>query len=282
MTENISKEINFTEINHLFPLKNSPLVQCITNTVTVETMANALLYIGAKPVMADQALEFDDFFSQNDALLLNMGELSPDRIQNILLAAKKAQVTSTPFVVDLVGVSASSLRYDLAHQIGLFSPHVIKGNISEMRRFCDLPTTGRGVDASEADQGTAAIKEVAQAMLAYTRQHPETLLLATGPIDLIVSKDQIYGLENGVAQLDQFTGTGDIVGAMIAALIGAGHQADQATIAAVTYFNLCGEKAASTTQGLADFRQATLNHLSLLMQQKDWAKSIKGGLLAWT
>ena len=73
MTTITSKEINFSELNALFPLQSSPLVQCITNTVTVESVANALLYIGAKPVMADQALEFDDFFSQNDALLLNMG-----------------------------------------------------------------------------------------------------------------------------------------------------------------------------------------------------------------
>ena len=83
-----------------FPLVKSPLIQCLTNTVTVESVANALLYVGAAPVMADQAAEMEDFFNQNDGALINIGSLSPEKIRNILLAARTADETDTPFVLD--------------------------------------------------------------------------------------------------------------------------------------------------------------------------------------
>ena len=109
-----------------FPLAKSPLIQCLTNTVTVESVANALLYVGAAPVMADQAAEMEVFFNQNDGALINIGSLSPEKIRNILLAARTAEETDTPFVLDLVGVSDSPLRNDLAQEISASTPDVIK------------------------------------------------------------------------------------------------------------------------------------------------------------
>jgi len=35
----------------VFPLKQASLVHCITNNVTIETMANALLYVNAQPIL---------------------------------------------------------------------------------------------------------------------------------------------------------------------------------------------------------------------------------------
>lgn len=40
------------EFKQGFPLQGSALVDCLTNNVTIETMANSLLYVGAKPIMA--------------------------------------------------------------------------------------------------------------------------------------------------------------------------------------------------------------------------------------
>ena len=247
-----------------FPLAKSPLIQCLTNTVTVESVANALLYVGAAPVMADQAAEMEVFFNQNDGALINIGSLSPEKIRNILLAARTAEETDTPFVLDLVGVSASPLRNDLAQEISASTPDVIKGNLSEMRTFCGLGSTGRGVDAGADDQSEAALVELGQAMQEWVSDHAGTTLLATGPVDVVADASGIYYLKNGVDNLGRFTGTGDIVGALTTALLGAGQPVLDAVILAVSYFNLCGEKADATTRGLADFRQATLNNQSIL------------------
>lgn len=268
-------------VKEAFPLKKSPLIQCITNEITCESMANALLYIDAKPVMADDPREFAEFFSQNDGLLLNLGHLSERRQANLLAASDYAVKTMTPMVIDLVGVSATSLRYELGYQLLERQPQIVKGNISEMRRFCNLNNNGRGVDSSALDQEENALAELAAHMKQLAEKYPTTTFMATGEKDLVVSKEQSAVLENGVPELDRFTGTGDIVGAIACALLGVGMEAMQASIAALSYFNLCGEqaKANARTQGLADFRHETMNQLSLLMVNKSWHRDVKGKFL---
>lgn len=263
----------YAEAFTAFPLAKSPLVQCITNEITCESMANALLYVDAKPVMADDVREFSEFFQQNDAVLLNLGHISLEREQALIAASRFAAETGTPTVVDLVGVAATRLRFDLGRKLEEDRPSVIKGNISEMRKFAQLNSDARGVDAAATDQEEAALLELAAALQKRAATSGVTYL-ATGVNDLIVTSDTTLLLANGVPQLDRFTGTGDIVGALIAALLGSGQQPLAACLAAVSYFNRCGEKAASA-RGLADFRQQTLNNLSLLMEE-DWAEKVQG------
>ncbi|WP_265456575.1 hydroxyethylthiazole kinase [Enterococcus sp. HY326] len=279
--ENSRLEAYTNPLAEIFPLKKNPLVQCITNEITCESVANALLYIGAKPVMADDPREFADFFKQNDSLLLNLGHLSPEREANLLAAAAFSEKTETPMVIDLVGVSASQLRYDLAWQLMVHQPQIVKGNISELRRFCQLTSHGRGVDGSQLDQEMAALQELAAALQKVAQDYPETIFLATGVQDLLVTTKECLLLKNGVWQLDNFTGTGDIVGALAAAFLGS-ERSIMAALAAVTYFNLCGEAASQTLrapQALADFRQETLNQLALLKEQPLWFEKLKGSVL---
>lgn len=264
-------------VKNVFPLSKSPLIQCITNVITVESVVNALLYINAKPIMADDEKEFSEIFQQNDSLFLNLGHNSDERENVILAAAEYAQRSNTPYVIDLVGVAASSYRLQLAKKLLEHQPTIIKGNISEMRTFCGLASGARGVDSSSDDQTNSALHELISQMKELVKDHPELVLLATGRKDLVVSKNQAIFLTNGTSELDRFTGTGDIVGALITALLGVNLNPVQATICAVSYFNLCAEKAIKTTIGLANFRQETLNQLSLLMNQANWYEDIRGG-----
>ena len=91
----------------IFPLTTAPLIQCITNEITCESMANALLYIDAKPIMADDPREFPQLFQQTSALVLNLGHLSQEREQSLLAASDYARQVTKPTVVDLVGYGAS-------------------------------------------------------------------------------------------------------------------------------------------------------------------------------
>ena len=54
-------------------LERRPVVQCITNIVTVNDCANALLAAGASPTMAHHPEEMEDFAQTTDALVCNMG-----------------------------------------------------------------------------------------------------------------------------------------------------------------------------------------------------------------
>lgn len=256
----------------VFPLTKSPLVHCITNEITCETVANSLLYVNAKPVMADDPREFPEFFSQSDSLLLNLGHISPAREEALLLGARLAQEHQTPMVLDLVGVAATKLRYELAWKITGYRPQVIKGNFSEMRSFCGLPSSGRGVDGSPVDQTPAARQELAQAMKTVAKK-AQSVLLATGAVDLVTDGKAVFHLQNGVSQLDRFTGSGDLVGALIAALLGSGLPPFVSGVAAVSYLNIAGERAKDSV-GLGNFRSETLNQLSLLMEE-DWWQAIR-------
>ncbi|MFI3938468.1 hydroxyethylthiazole kinase [Vagococcus fluvialis] len=259
--------------------KQSPLIHCVTNEITCESMANALLYVNSKPIMADDPREFDELFQQTNSLLLNLGHLSPEREKQLIISSEYAKRFKTPTVIDVVGVSASSLRKKLALALMTNEPQVVKGNTSEMKKLVDLESHGRGVDGHASDQNQASLEKLSEKLKEYTSKYPETCFLATGETDVIVTKEATYFLKNGVPELDKITGTGDMVGALIASLLGQGETVETSLVIAVSYFNLCGEKAAQQVSQpipMSDFRNQLMNQLSTLLEEGKWWKDIKG------
>ncbi|MGL5685471.1 hydroxyethylthiazole kinase [Vagococcus fluvialis] len=259
--------------------QQSPLIHCVTNEITCESMANALLYVNSKPIMADDPREFDELFQQTNGLLLNLGHLSPEREKQLIISSEYAKRFKTPTVIDVVGVSASSLRKKLALSLMTNEPQVVKGNTSEMKKLVDLESHGRGVDGHASDQNQASLEKLSEKLKEYTLKYPETCFLATGETDVIVTREATYFLKNGVPELDKITGTGDMVGALIASLLGQGETVETSLVIAVSYFNLCGEKAAQQVSQpipMSDFRNQLMNQLSTLLEEEKWWKDIKG------
>lgn len=259
--------------------KASPLIQCITNEITCESMANALLYVNSKPIMADDPREFDELFRQTGGLVLNLGHLSIERETQLLTASQYAVVTNKPVVVDAVGVSATTLRKELALKLLDNHPTVMKGNASEMRSLCGLVSRGRGVDGHVSDQTKEALSELGEQLKLLSYDYPETSFLATGKIDVVASRGCVWYLDNGVPYLDQITGTGDIVGALIASLLSQTNTDSDAVIGAVSYFNICGERAlanCSTPVGMEAFRYHLFNELSYVYDTIPWWDDVRG------
>ena len=258
-----------------FPLQSSPLVNCITNQISIEMIANSLLYVGAKPIMAAHIEEQDEVIQAVDALFINLARLPHNEATHLVHAAKRANSHKKPVVVDLVGYGVSQFRNSIGDALVDLKPAVVKGNMSEMRAFCKLKSHGRGVDAGEEDTKSDRLEELIDALKDKTRTYENTVFLATGPVDIIVSKDHVVKLSNGVEYNGQFTGTGDTVGALVAANLGSGLHPVDACINGVSYFNICGEVAAEKSRGLNEFRFHLLNELSLL-KDTDWTKEVKG------
>ena len=126
----------------IFPLTTAPLIQCITNEITCESMANALLYIDAKPIMADDPREFPQMFQQTSALVLNLGHLSQEREQSLLAASDYARQVNKLTVVDLVGYGASDIRNEVGEKLVHNQPTVVKS--FRNADFCQLVSHGRG------------------------------------------------------------------------------------------------------------------------------------------
>lgn len=259
--------------------KDSPLVHCITNEITAESVANALLYVNSKPIMATDTREFSDIFKQSDALLLNLGHLSKVREEELITASEISVISQTPTVVDIVGINASSLRKELSFKLLKNEPKVVKGNTSELRALCGLKSSAKGVDGHVSDQSESAIKELILALKRLSDRYPNTCFLATGKTDVIVTPKHRFLLKNGVEELDKITGTGDVVGALIASLLAQKHSVQESLIAAVSYFNICGENALKKSQkqnGLEIFKSQLFDELSTHYQTDMWWQEIKG------
>ena len=261
-------------LENIFPLQR-PLIHSITNGITKELVANALLYVGAKPIMAEDEREIESVIQVSSAILLNIGHLTEQKEACIIKAAKLANTYQKPLVVDAVGIVGLSNRLALAQSLLDIGVTVVKGNISEMRRLAGLNSSAKGVDSAKEDQSLMELKELAHALRKLAKNYPQTLFLATGEQDLVVSTFKCLCLKNGVDSLELFTGTGDVVGALITGILGSGIEPLEATIGAITYFNICGEKASiALQQGMESFRIETCNQLSKLYKE-NWQEMLK-------
>ena len=259
------------------PLRDTPLVHAITNGITNEFVANSLLAIGAKPIMAEDKRELEAVIQVADGLFLNLGQMSPVKEESIRQATHLASAYGKPVVVDAVGITQLPNRLQLVKDLLSLSPQVVKGNISEMRGLLGLGSQARGVDVCQADQEFDSLEVLAQSLKEFSLQQPKTCFLATGSRDCLAFQGNIWWLENGVRALDQITGTGDVVGALITGLLAGGVDQFQACLQGVTYFNLCGERAWECyPNALASFRQELLNQVGHLSSEK-WPLQAKIG-----
>src|SRR6266436_5424361 len=77
-----------------------PLVQNITNYVAMTVSANVLLALGASPAMVHAVEEVDAFVAISDALVVNIGTLSPPWVEAIRRAAGAANAAGKSWVLD--------------------------------------------------------------------------------------------------------------------------------------------------------------------------------------
>lgn len=131
--------------------RKSPLVHNITNYVVMNNTANALLAIGASPVMAHAKDEICDMVDIAASLVINMGTLSEKWVDAMLQAGVRAKSKLRPIVFDPVGVGATAYRKQTAKQIiDLCKPQVIRGNASEIMALIDTKVKTKGVDSTQS------------------------------------------------------------------------------------------------------------------------------------
>ena len=109
-----------------------PLIHNITNYVVMNTTANALLAIGASPAMVHALPEVEAFAPLAQALVINIGTLSPPWVAAMARAAGRARALGRPWVLDPVGAGATSYRTRTALELIELRPIVIRGNASEI------------------------------------------------------------------------------------------------------------------------------------------------------
>ena len=198
----------------------APLIHCITNYVTVNDVANVLLAIGARPIMADDPEEVEEITDLCAGLCLNIGTLNARTIPSMLSAGKHARALGHPVVLDPVGAGASRLRTATALRIlDEVRPTVIRGNISEVRTLAVGSGTTQGVDADVADAVTEENLAATADFLRAFAARAEAIVVVTGAIDLVTDGVTVYTVRNGRAEMGQVTGTGCQLSALLAAAL---------------------------------------------------------------
>ena len=81
-----------------------PLVHNITNSVVQDFTANALLALGASPIMSDSVEETEELVAVSSALNINIGTPNPHSIEAMLKAIKTARDLGKPVALDPVAV----------------------------------------------------------------------------------------------------------------------------------------------------------------------------------
>lgn len=235
--------------------KNNCLIHCITNPISMNQCANAILALGAKPIMAEHPDEVMEITRTASSLLLNLGNITDSRISSMRLALKEASATGIPVTLDAVGAACSSLRKTLVRLFltsGKFA--CLKGNYSEILALYDDTYKAAGVDAKDGIDEEL----IRRAVLELSKTN-SCIVVATGKVDLIASDGEIREVTGGTAQLSQVTGTGCMLGAVIATYL-AEENSLQSVVNACTFFKTCGEKSA-TDKGIGTFMVNLLDAL---------------------
>ena len=259
-----------------------PLVHCITNYVTVNDCANALLACGGSPIMSDEPEDVRDITGICGGLVLNIGTLNRRSLEGMAVAGARATELGHPIVLDPVGAGASTLRTEAAARIlDTMAVTVVRGNMSEIKAVAGAASATRGVDVDPAD---AVTDETLESSCAFARSLAEKLgcvVAITGAIDIVADARRSVAVRNGVALMGKITGAGCMLSAVSGAYVAANpDDAFMAEVAAIAGEGLAGEVAASrmgALDGNGSFRTYLLDALYNLSAEQ----LITGARVEW-
>lgn len=241
---------------HILQVRNTaPLIHNITNYVVMNNTANALLAVGASPIMAHAKSEVEDITSLSHALVINIGTLDEYWTESMLLAAKKADSIKKPWVLDPVGAGATSYRDTVLNQLLFFKPTVIRGNASEIIALAKTAAVvTKGVDSTAIS--TEAV-EAANSLAIKTG----AIICISGEIDIVISPNHCIYLKNGHSLMTKVTGLGCTASALIGAFIGVIENKYEAVVAATSLLSITGELAAKISAGPGSLQTHILDKL---------------------
>lgn len=250
----------------------APLIQCITNFVTVNDCANILLAAGASPTMAQDIREVEEAVADADGLVCNLGAI--DLVDSMILAGKRANELGISVVLDPVAAGGTALRRELSKKL-LEEVHftAIRGNASEIRALAGQMSRGSGVDVAAWDAITAENLLQSVGLISELAQKTGAVIAVSGVMDVVSDGKKTILLHNGCPTMARITGSG----CMLTTLIGGfcatvPEHPFEATCAAMAAMGICGEiaeeKRLQNKTGNATFRTDLIDAVFNLTEQE--------------
>lgn len=248
-----------------------PLVQAITNYVTINDCANILLSYGASPAMCEAYDEVFDFAKIASALYINVGTLTKEQEQATVLAAISAKLNGTTVVLDPVACAAIPRKNEIIQKVlELGKVDVIKGNIGEIKFLAGFSSNTRGVDSLDTGEGAM------EACIILAKKY-NCVVAATGVYDYVSDGINSAIIKNGTDMFTKITGAGCMLGAICAGAAGACDDKFISTVSAILSMSVAGEEAAKITSLPGSFRVNFIDSIYSLTEEK----LMKEGKIEW-
>jgi len=164
----------------------APLVQCLTNFVSMDFMANGLLALGASPAMVHAVEELESAIEVvaaiKGAVSINIGTLDPTWIESFKFAARTCKAKGVPWVLDPVAAGFTPLRTTTATELlDIGGCSVLRGNASEILAVAGAAGDTKGVDSS---QGSGAALKAAKSLAAKYN----CVVCISGAVDFVAAQ----------------------------------------------------------------------------------------------
>ncbi|WP_455048912.1 MAG: hypothetical protein ACFWTM_11195 [Mitsuokella multacida] len=241
--------------------EDCPLVPSITNTVTINLVANAQLAAGGSAAMVYLPDEGEGMAAAGSAFYINMGTLMPFYAETLPRTARALQEHKRPWVLDPVGIGIGSLRKGLLQCFRALPPSIVRGNASEIIALANLWGLGdgrtkdgvRGVDATDSVKSARSAAENLAKFI-------HGAVAVSGEQDLVTDGQVTVMSEGGSVLFTKITGAGCSLGG-VTAVYAAETSPFIAALTAVQAYNLAGSRAEKRAAGPGTFEKYFLDAL---------------------
>ena len=237
--------------------KECPLVPSITNTVTINLVANAQLACGGSAAMVYLPDEGEAISSICQAFYINMGTLFPVYAETLPRTIRALADAGKPWVLDPVGLG--SLRTELLRQMKAMPPAIVRGNASEIIALANLWGLDTGV-AKDGVRGVDATDSVDSAVMAARALAGfiHGAVAVSGEVDVVTDGDVVIRSYGGSPLFTKVTGSGCSLGG-VCAVYAAVTDPFTAAITAVNMYNAAGKIAEKKARGPGSFEKIFLD-----------------------
>ena len=221
----------------------APLIHNITNFVAMNPTANALLAIGASPIMAQAIEEVDQMVSISSSLVLNIGTISVTWMESMIKAGQAAILKKIPIIFDPVGAGATDFRTIACNKIiTTCNPTIIRGNASEIVALNDNQSGTKGVDSTISSD---AAVEAAKALAIKTK----SIVVVSGVTDYMTDGTSVNTITFGSTMMARVTGMGCTSSAIVGAFAAINPNMLEAATNAMMLMGMAGQLAAQYSKG---------------------------------
>lgn len=241
--------------------KENPMAASITNTVTVNLVANAQLAVGGSAAMIYLPDEGEGMVHLAGAMYINMGTLLPVYEETLPRTVRALQTERKPWVLDPVGIGLGALRRKILREFQAYRPGVIRGNASEIIALANLwgLASGRARDGVRGVDATDSVDAARAAAIALALETGGAVAVS-GPVDLVTDGHQVIRVRGGSRFLPLITGAGCSLGGAIAVYAAVG-KPFIAALAGTMAFDLAAARAEEGVVGPASFQVRFLDEL---------------------